>query len=581
MHLRQFLVCIALATLAPVAAGAQAVGTQQTRQGPGGQQPRDPRNATPAPGTAVLRGRVFASDTARPLRRARVNVNAPELNGESRSTSTSPDGKWEIKDLPAGRYTIQVNRSGYLQLRYGQKRPFEAGKSLQLADRQVIEHLDFTLPRMSLITGRVFDETGDPISGVRVFPMRSVYFEGKRSLLPVGGSQFATTDDAGQYRILNLAPGSYFVMADLRETWTVNENGEEYVLGYAPTYLPGVTGVTDARRITVGVGQEASNNDFALIPGRAQTVSGTAVDSQGRPLVGRQLQLGQEWRGPGFSMSMSSGTGTAVAADGSFTLRNVAPGSYAVSVRGAVDINGATVQEGAAASILVGDGPVENVALQTSSGWGLTGQITTENGAAPNLRADRVRVIPRPVSGGSPPVGPGGGSAESGRVRDDWTFTITGVFGQARLRATVPDGWTLKQILQDGRDVTDALFEGHSGEALSGLQFVITNQVNSVTGALVDGKGAPYVDATVIVFSTDSEKWSEDSRFVRSVRPDSDGNFAIRGLPPGEYLAAAVDYVEEGMWNDPEYLESISRYGQKIALGDADARTVSLKVATP
>jgi hypothetical protein len=25
--------------------------------------------------------------------------------------------------------------------------------------------------------------------------------------------------------------------------------------------------------------------------------------------------------------------------------------------------------------------------------------------------------------------------------------------------------------------------------------------------------------------------------------------------PP--YLAAAIDYVEEGMWNDPEYLESI------------------------
>ncbi len=110
---------------------------------------------------------------------------------------------------------------------------------------------------------------------------------------------------------------------------------------------------------------------------------------------------------------------------------------------------------------------------------------------------------------------------------------------------------------------------------------MITNQVNSVAGALIDGKGAPLVDGTVIVFAADSEKWSEDSRFVRFARPDSDGNFSIKGLPPGEYLAAAVDYVEEGMWNDPEYLESIRRYGQKVTLGDADARTVSLKVVTP
>ena len=56
---------------------------------------------------------------------------------------------------------------------------------------------------------------------------------------------------------------------------------------------------------------------------------------------------------------------------------------------------------------------------------------------------------------------------------------------------------------------------------------------------------------------------------------------AVKGLPAGEYLAVAVDYVEEGMWNDPEYLESIRRYGQKVTLGDADARAVSLKVVTP
>src|SRR5438132_1152548 len=83
---------------------------------------------------------------------------------------------------------------------------------------------------------------------------RVFYFEGRRRLVPEGPPSM--TDDAGQYRILALTPGSYYVMADIRETWTVVENGVERTMGYAQTYYPGTPGFTDARRVTVGVGEE-------------------------------------------------------------------------------------------------------------------------------------------------------------------------------------------------------------------------------------------------------------------------------------------------------------------------------------
>ncbi len=591
MRLTLLLVGFAIAAWSPPAAAGQAVNTNQIMvgqapgQAPGG-PPRDGK-APAALGTASVKGRVVAADTGRPLRRARISFQAPELNGENRATSTNADGKFEIKELPAGRYTISVSRSGYLQLRYGQRRPFEAGTPLQLADRQAVDNVNFSLPRMGLITGRVFDETGDPISGVRVFAMRSVYFEGKRRLVPVAGGPVALTDDAGQYRILGLAPGSYFVMADLRETWTVTEGDVEQVLGYAPTYFPGAVGVTDGRRVTVAVGQEMSNTDFALIPGRAMTVSGTAVDSQGRPLVGRQVSLGQEWRGPGFGMMMFGGANASVNPDGSFVMKSVAPGPYTLNVRSAVDIGGATVQETAAAQIIVGEAPVDNISLQTSSGWSASGQVTTETGAAPSVPRERIRLTSRPAADATGARsslsmnGPGQGNADSGRVREDWTFVVSGVFGPARIRATTPDGWIVKQILQDGRDVTDSVFEMRSGETLQGLQVVVTDRVTAITGQLADDKGAPIVDGTVIAFSTDTEKWTEDSRFVQSARPDQQGQYRVRGLPAGEYFVAAVNYVEEGMWNDPEFLDSIQRYAQKVSLGDSDTQTVSLQLITP
>ena len=92
---------------------------------------------------------------------------------------------------------------------------------------------------------------------------------------------------------------------------------------------------------------------------------------------------------------------------------------------------------------------------------------------------------------------------------------------------------------------------------------------------------AAFADGTLIVFPVDAEKWIEDSRWLRSARPDEDGKAQIRALPPGDYYAVAVDYVEDGMWNDPEYLDAVRRYAQRITLGETGAQTVTLKVVTP
>jgi len=53
--------------------------------------------------------------------------------------------------------------------------------------------------------------------------------------------------------------------------------------------------------------------------------------------------------------------------------------------------------------------------------------------------------------------------------------------------------------------------------------------------------------------------------FIRATRPDQQGQWRIKGAS-GEFLAVAVDYVEDGQWNDPEYLESIATYAQKVTL---------------
>src|SRR3954471_20018697 len=120
--------------------------------GPGGVQaaqsampPRAPtRDTSPAAktGTATLRGHVVAADTGQPLRKAQVRIMAAELR-ENRLTSTDADGKYEFNEVLPGRYTVTARKGSYVQLQYGQQRPFEPGKPLEILDRQTIEKVDF------------------------------------------------------------------------------------------------------------------------------------------------------------------------------------------------------------------------------------------------------------------------------------------------------------------------------------------------------------------------------------------------------------------------------------------------------
>jgi hypothetical protein len=162
----------------------------------------------------------------------------------------------------------------------------------------------------------------------------------------------------------------------------------------------------------------------------------------------------------------------------------------------------------------------------------------------------------------------------------DGTFAIKGIFGRSRLRVMLPDEWMVKAILHDGRDITDAALELRGGEVLSDVEVVVTDSVSMVDGTVLDDRNRPVGDATVLVFSTDRVRWSDDLRGVRAVRPDQNGQFEVKGLPPGGYVAVALPYVESGLWNDPQYLESVLPLGQGLSVAEAGRHTVTLTLAT-
>jgi len=64
---------------------------------------------------------------------------------------------------------------------------------------------------------------------------------------------------------------------------------------------------------------------------------------------------------------------------------------------------------------------------------------------------------------------------------------------------------------------------------------------------------------SVVVYSAFKRKWLAASRrWVQSVRPDTRGDFEVRGLPAGGYHVAVVEGVPAEGWDDPAFLAALT-----------------------
>ena len=561
------------------AAGPLAQGGGQLPPGAGQGPLRGQARATPlradAPrGTAVIRGQIVAADTGAPIRRAQVRISSPEAR-ESRVAATDAQGRFEVKELPAGRYTINASKGGFVTLQYGQRRPSESGTPIELGDGQTLDKLTIALPRGSVLGGRITDEFGEPVANASVIAMRYSYAAGGRRLTAAPGSNSRdTTDDQGHYRLFGLPPGEYFVSATLRTgPEAVDPTGE--VSGYAATYFPGTPNLNEAARVTLAVSQENTAVSFGLIATRLVRVSGQVLTSSGEPAGGGNVLLlpGGTASGRGVQLQQGSGGGGRIDRTGAFTIANVAPGRYQVQARS----GGRGEGEMAKMDLAVGVEDISGVTMVTAPGAIVTGLVVSDTGEPFDFPAQQLQVAARAAN----PDAPGAGGGIS-RVGANFTFELRGLTDTRVFRVSAPQGWTLKSVALNGQDVTDVPTELPPGQSVAGMQIVLTKKTTTLSGVVSDSGGRPLLDATVVVFPANEQLWTFQSRFIKAARPDQEGTYRVVDLPALEdYLIVAVQGLEDGQAGDPEFLAAVKASAEKFTLADGETKAVDVKLSAP
>jgi hypothetical protein len=185
------------------------------------------------------------------------------------------------------------------------------------------------LIRTAAISGRVFDEDGDPVTGanVQIVPMNQ-----KKGNGPISS---ANTNDRGEYRVFNVKPGKYriavsYTPSDERLRVKIQASRSPRETGsadtYATTFYPAGLAPKLGQIVNIEAGADLGGFDVQILRTCAVTVKGTVAVMSGSAPAFVLINL--------FPVRQAAGSQShdEVIQDGSgaFELRHVLPGSYIV-----------------------------------------------------------------------------------------------------------------------------------------------------------------------------------------------------------------------------------------------------------
>ena len=553
------------------------------------QQPQ--QSAAPAPQAdqasakkpGIIAGSVVNAKTNQPVRRVNLTVrpfggpgtgsmgSGPMTPAAPYSATTDAEGKFRIENVDPGSYRMSAERQGFVRQEYGARLNSMMGTTVTVAPAQELKDLNFKLIPQAVITGRVLDEEGEPLAHVQIQVMAQRFFRAKRQLMPTGGAQ---TNDTGEFRVADLAPGRYWVSATYRgrnmmfgeapARNTADKPEEEYVA----TYYPGSIDQVSARPLDVQAGQEMPGIDIRIQKTRVYRIRGKVT---GAPQPIRNVRLIMLPRDQVALMGFFGGAGAMVKEDGTFEIGGVQPGSYYVA---ALPMQGPQSVSGKVA-VDVSRENVQNVTLVLGSGMTVKGSILIEGDVQQPEQArgkktsfGAVRVQLSVIEG--LPFGASGGT-----VKDDGSFAIENV-GPDRYRIlalNLPEGTWLKSIRAGDQEVLDTGLDLSSG--VSGpVQITLGSGSGQISGKVQDAKQQAAPGSLVTLLPNPMKEERND--LYRITTTDQNGQFTLQGVPPGEYRLYAWEDIEPGIYMDPEFLKPHESKAQKITIKANGQEQVSI-----
>jgi len=340
----------------------------------------------------AVAGTVLRVDTGEPLKKATVILRSHDNVEQSVFAITDAQGHFEFDKVEPGTYSLDASHNGFAKLGYGQKKHGDPGANLSLAAGQKMTDLVFKLPRTASITGRVMDEDGQHLPNVDVRVYQTSGRNRKGQLGAVGG---ASTNDLGEYRVFDLAPGRYYARANYQARKDVMgikpSSSQSSKESYPPTFYLNTADPLKAAAIIVNAGDEIPSVDFLLKPVHVVTVRGKVFNTIASRADGN-LIVTLVSRGM-VGNDLPSENAEVWNKEGRFEFRDVFPGSYIIGALWSVNQEHHSTRR----EVEVGNADVEGINLTITLGVDVHGQVAWEEKPPGEVQSVRVAFCRLPM----------------------------------------------------------------------------------------------------------------------------------------------------------------------------------------
>ncbi len=495
----------------------------------------------------VVHGQVTESGNGKPISKVTVTLRSerrPSPEIDAYSSVTDAQGRYRIANLPAGLYSVEFKRLGFVWpvSKNGDSNPLPDIGLHAAEDRT----LDLHLTPAGVISGRILNEDGDPVRDIEV--QLQWWDELDKT---INTRKHARSDDRGEYRFYNIPPGSYYIKAipnaGLPEIYTY-----ENVRGMRPqvlvaTYLPGVRDRTRASDLKLEPGAEISQADVRLI---AEKLYAVRVNFSSGPPNGTSFGISLETAG---TATLASPTTRSylfhVAGSGAYSL--VGLRSRGMWQQGGVD---GYFQE----KVQVVDRDVEVDAPSFLPTLHITGKLEADGPVSFSLRSLDISL----QHDGSSPLP---WSGKMVRPAED---------GSLAMMDLVPDSYTLDLHRDDAYiksvRVGEQIFAGSQFRVTgdSAITILLATDGGRVQGVVEAAGDNDSTGSSVMLFA--------GGKLVRLTRTDTDGHFDFENVPPGDYRLYA--WRNSDFFRDADFAKKFEDQSAAVTVEPHGKHAVALRV---
>jgi hypothetical protein len=516
-----------------------------------------PLQTQPPQDPASIEGTVVDGNTNMPLSNVTVSRNGVFLSGAaftdvlildlintaSGGAITDSEGHFVLEGVNPGTVTITAHKSGYMDLRPENHRipGNSAGISFALSPRQRLQGVVLKMFPAAIVTGKVIDLRGQPVTSVNVTAFRQGYSElGEPAARAVSA---AATDDRGEFRFSTLGPGAYSFRFEKNNVRFAQGNP----LSYSSAYYPGTGDSRSASVVSIEGGTETRLNNLTL-PSRRGGILTIHITREANAGPSTQVVI---WR---FGEPSDTSNGTFQDPNEGIA-GQLPPGTYQIEIdtgksRGYAKVD--VGEEDVRANVIVpnpatiigvagiGD-PHDQVTFKPVQGARLNLIDTIANNSA-----NRPTLISGPDGKFTNPlVKPG-------------LFYVAGV--------SLPPNMYLVSVRNGEQEVFGEKFAIERGDI--DLNMIVGENPGTVRGTVIDSRGKKVSAAAVALMPDDRKQ----KALMLSRSTDANGVFEMKAAPGSYHLYAWME-LDGAAYRNEEFMKKFDDHGTPVRI-DKDGKVV-------